>query len=141
MKPIRTQCHCGSVSLELTRPVKQMTQCNCSICRRYGALWAYQQRKAVTVSDDERRLRSYVWGDGNLAFFHCSQCGCVTHWELTDHQEDGSDMVGTNMRNIVDRERVADLPIRVLDGDGSWKVLSRSVEPNWFKTPGAKAKD
>lgn len=133
--PYVTTCHCGSVTIEMHRPVKKMTRCNCSICRRYGALWAYQQRKAIRVSDKENTLKSNIWGNGALAFFHCSNCGCLTHYEHTDKCPDGSDMNAVNMRNIVDPARISNLPIRLLDGAGTWKVLDERTEPHLLVSP------
>jgi len=34
-------CHCGAVQLEIPSAPDHLTNCNCSICWRYGALWAY----------------------------------------------------------------------------------------------------
>jgi hypothetical protein len=34
-------CHCGNVTWTLDTPPESVTACNCTICRRYGALWAY----------------------------------------------------------------------------------------------------
>ena len=75
-------------------------------------------------------LRSYCWGDETLEFFFCSHCGCVTHYHHTDRREDGSDMSAVNMRNIVDTKRIVKLPIRLLDGAKTWKVLGKTVEPH-----------
>ena len=38
---VEGKCHCGDATwtLEL-RPVSA-TACNCTVCRRYGAIWAY----------------------------------------------------------------------------------------------------
>lgn len=130
MKPYVTLCHCGAVRIEITRPIRQLTRCNCSICRRYGALWAYQQRKAIRVIAAKDALRSYCWGDETLEFFFCSNCGCVAHYHHTDRREDGSDMSAVNMRNIEDTKRIAKLPIRLLDGAETWKVLGKTVEPH-----------
>lgn len=131
----RTTCHCTAVSIEMDRPIRQMTECNCSICRRYGALWAYQQRKAIRVFDTDKCLQSYRWGKESIEYFHCTRCGCVTHYEQTDKREDGSDMSAVNMRLIDDPTRIAHLPIRLLDGADTWKVLGRRVEPGVFKSP------
>lgn len=114
----------------MTRPIRQLTRCNCSICRRYGALWAYQQRKAICVMTDEAALRSYCWGDRTLEFFFCADCGCLTHYHHTRRRDDRSDMSAVNMRNIEDPARVAELPIRLMDGARTWKVLGKSVEPH-----------
>ena len=34
-------CHCAAVKVEVPRRPRRLTECNCSICRRYGTLWAY----------------------------------------------------------------------------------------------------
>lgn len=33
--------HRGVICVEVPRKPRQLTNCNCSICRRYGTLWAY----------------------------------------------------------------------------------------------------
>lgn len=114
----------------MTRPIRQLTRCNCSICRRYGALWAYQQRKAIRVNSKTDVLTSYCRGGKALEFFFCANCGCVTHYHQTERRDDGSDMSAVNMRNIEDPVRIAQLPIRLLDGAASWNVLGRTVEPH-----------
>jgi hypothetical protein len=42
-------CHSGAVRLEIPRKPRQLTSCNCSICRRYGTLWAYYKFHDVTI--------------------------------------------------------------------------------------------
>ena len=133
--PLTTTCHCGAVTIEMRRKVRKLTQCNCSICRRYGALWAYQQRKALIVRSERGALRSYSWGKKQDEFFHCAKCGCVSHYEHTEKRADGSDMAAVNMRNVTDPARIADLPIRLLDGDGNWKVLREDPQPGLFISP------
>lgn len=133
--PYSTTCHCGSVRIEMQRQIRKLTRCNCSICRRFGALWAYQQRQAILVTDEQHTLKSYRWGQGRLEFFHCSCCGCVTHYDHTERRTDGSDMSAVNMRNIDDPARIARLPVRLLDGAGSWKVLNEGIEPHLLMSP------
>lgn len=133
--PLTTTCHCGAVTIEMKRKVQKLTQCNCSICRRYGALWAYQQRKALTVKSARGPLRSYSWGKEQYEFFHCANCGCVTHYEQAEKRPDGSDMAAVNMRNAADPAKIAHLPIRLLDGDGNWQVLRDKAEPDLLISP------
>ena len=33
-------CHCGAVKIEVPRTARTLTARNCSLCVRYGALWA-----------------------------------------------------------------------------------------------------
>jgi len=133
--PYKTSCHCGAVTIELQRPIRKLTKCNCSICRRYGALWAYQQRKAIRVKAEKGALKAYRWGNRELEFFHCSNCGCITHYDHLEQRADGSDMSAVNMRNIDDPSRIANLPIRLLDGACTWRNLSEDVEPHLLMSP------
>ncbi|MGM0824976.1 MAG: GFA family protein [Pseudomonadota bacterium] len=58
----RATCHCGMVELELDLPdgLVDPKRCNCSICRRKGAVMAY-----VSLS--------------GLHILLCSNCGIYTH--------------------------------------------------------------
>ena len=38
---IEATCHCGAVRLKAPHPPQSVTDCNCSICRLLGVLWAY----------------------------------------------------------------------------------------------------
>jgi hypothetical protein len=38
---LRGSCHCGAVSWTLAGDPGRATICNCTLCRRYGVLWAY----------------------------------------------------------------------------------------------------
>lgn len=139
MLPYTTSCHCGSVSIVLHRPIRKLTACNCSICRRYGALWAYQQRKAIHVNAEKDALVKYMWGKTDLEFFHCSNCGCITHYDHSNCRPDGSDMSAVNMRNIDEPSRIANLPIRILDGAFTWRNLHEDPNPNLFISPKSKS--
>jgi hypothetical protein len=81
---ITASCHCGRVKLELPAPPTQVNECRCSICYRYGALWAYYPRDDVLIVADEPGTRAYVRKDGDakgiIGFYTCAHCGCMTHW-------------------------------------------------------------
>ena len=38
---VESSCHCGAITLRIDTAPETVTDCNCSICRRYGVLWAY----------------------------------------------------------------------------------------------------
>ncbi len=113
-----------------------MTQCNCSVCRRYGALWAYFQRKSIRILADSDALDVYSWRNKRFEFYRCATCGCVTHYERAKKRPDGSDMGAANLRNIDEPELIADVPIRLLDGAASWKVLEEYPQPHLLMSPG-----
>ena len=113
-------CHCGEVAVTVSRRPRQLTYCNCSICRRYGALWAYYSRAAVQIVAAAKSMDVYSWGHKNLRFQRCARCGCVTHYLRTPRQAERR--IGVNARMFVP-EVTASLRVRHLDGAASWKYL------------------
>jgi hypothetical protein len=41
MGMIEGSCHCGAVRWSFEGTPESATACNCTVCRRYGVLWAY----------------------------------------------------------------------------------------------------
>jgi hypothetical protein len=122
--PLTLSCHCGKVRLELPRLPRSLTQCNCSICRRYGTLWAYYRRRSVRVIASKTALAPYSWRNRVREYFRCKGCGCVTHYEYRARKRaDGMDTVAVNLRNVDDPGRIAHVPIKLLDGAKTWQVL------------------
>ena len=78
---IEASCECGAVRIEIETPPKTVGECNCSICRRYGALWAYCAPAQVRVSG---ATTAYLRGDRQTEFHHCAVCRCLTHWVGAD---------------------------------------------------------
>ena len=86
----------------------------------------------MNVTFERGALNKYAWRKKSLEFFRCKACGCVTHYERTSKRSDGSDMAAVNVRNINTPSDLSKLPIRLLDGAGSWKVFDRRPQPNLF---------
>lgn len=119
-RSIEVSCHCGAASLEVPRRPQRLTSCNCSICRRYGALWAYYRRSAVRIRYRRRDVEDYAWGDRRLRFVRCRTCGCVLLWEARRPEPDGR--MGINMR-CAEPAAIAGVRVRRLDGAKTWKFL------------------
>jgi hypothetical protein len=117
---IEASCHCGTIKIEIPRKPRTLTDCNCSICRRYGTLWAYYQAADVRIHGARTALSSYLWGDRRIRFMRCRQCGCITHWEAATNPR--SSRMGVNTRNV-DPDVLKDVRIRHLDGARTWKFL------------------
>ena len=117
---IEASCHCGSVKIEIPRKPRTLTDCNCSICRRYGTLWAYFRAIDVRIRAKRGATVGYSWGDRRLRFVRCRNCGCVTHWEHIRKSIPGR--VGVNARNL-DPAVLSRARIRRLDGASTWKFL------------------
>ncbi|HTN49255.1 MAG TPA: GFA family protein [Burkholderiaceae bacterium] len=113
-------CHCGAVRIEIPRRPRTLTNCNCSICRRYGALWAYYAANTVRVTSAPGATSSYAWGRKALRFVRCSTCGCIIGWERFNEPEKGR--MGVNARNF-EPGALGDVRILRLDGARTWRHL------------------
>lgn len=76
--------HCGAVKLHLPAMPKTGRLCNCSICRRFGALFAYYDFGTVKIAGHPKNTQEYVQGARTIRIIRCQTCGCVTHWEPID---------------------------------------------------------
>ncbi|NJO37303.1 MAG: GFA family protein [Rhizobiales bacterium] len=126
-------CHCGSVTWTLDTPPESVTACNCTICRRYGVLWAYGHiDHDIHTSGD---TAAYRRADGGAIDFHfCPKCGCVTHYVATRPGDDGRHRTAVNLR-LTEPEPIAGLPIDHFDGLDSFDDLPRDgrcVSDMWF---------
>jgi hypothetical protein len=113
-------CHCGAVRIEIPRRPRTLTNCNCSICRRYGPLWAYYKAADIRITSAPGATASYAWGDKRLRFVRCATCGCVVNWERLSEPEKGR--VGVNARNF-EPDVLGPVRIRRLDGARTWRHL------------------
>lgn len=126
-------CHCGALSWRLTTPPQRATACNCTICRRYGVLWAYgfigHDIDITGPSQAYRRADS-----GDIDFHFCPTCGCVTHYVGRDANAQGRHQTAVNLR-LSDPDAIATLPVRHFDGHDSFAGLpedGRTVRDMWF---------
>ena len=112
-------CHCGRIAWTVRAEPKHLTDCNCSICRRIGGLWAHVPAASVETRYAPDDAVRYVQGDRSLAMISCVNCGNTTHWESEDPAYEG---MSVNMR-MVEADKVAHLRVRKFDGADSWEFL------------------
>src|SRR5277367_4368805 len=77
---IEVDCHCGAVRMEIDAAPQTVTDCNCSICRRLGTLWAYYSPAQVRLIPSSGATSIYMWDDRSIEFNSYNNCGCTTHW-------------------------------------------------------------
>ena len=108
---VEGSCHCGKVRIEIDTAPEEVADCNCSICRRSGTLWAYYDPNHVRIVETVP-TDTYMWGDRSLALHRCAECGCVTHWRAV--KPDYARM-GVNAR-LLAPEVLAAARVRHIDG-------------------------
>lgn len=109
---IEASCHCGDVRLTCESAPIDVTECNCSICRRLGVLWAYYSPGMVHLAPADAATDVYMWDDRSIRFHRCRTCGCVTHWSAVDSRVD---RMGVNAR-LMPPDAIVRARVRRLDG-------------------------
>src|SRR5262245_19154321 len=118
--------HCTAVRLEIAELPKWVLDCNCTICRRYGAIWAYPDATDMKVVRGEESTDTYLWGDRSLAFHRCKECGCVTHMSVVG--ADPPRIYGVNARMIPTLDP-ASVRLRQKDNGHTGFFWTRSDDP------------
>ena len=107
------------------------TACNCTACRRYGALWAYAfEGEGISVSGPTQTHTRGKW----VVFHFCPACGCVAFWLAQQQDESGRRRIAVNLR-LADPAVVAQIPIDRFDGLDTFDDLPRDgrcVADYWF---------
>jgi hypothetical protein len=125
-------CHCGAVQWRFDGIPTSATACNCTICRRYGVLWAYaHEGHGIDVSGP---THAYVWGDKSIGFHFCATCGCIAYWRTVQPGNDGLRRIAVNLR-LATPEAVSSIVVDHFDGLNTWEDLPRDgkcVADMWF---------
>jgi len=128
---IQGTCLCGQVRWQFEGQPNGATACNCTACRRYGVLWAYDyEGEGIQVSGP---TQAYARGTA-LEFHFCPACGCVTFWRGLRKDDQGRVRIAVNLR-LAEPEAVAQIPIDHFDGLDTFDDLPRDgrcVADHWF---------
>jgi len=128
-------CHCGAVKWELEGDPGPATACNCTLCRRYGALWAYDyENERIRFSGPSTAYSRAGSAEPELEIRFCPTCGCVVCWRGLRLTQDGRRRIAVNLR-LAPPEEVAALPIDHFDGLDTFEDLPRDgrcVRDMWF---------
>jgi hypothetical protein len=108
-------CHCGANAITIARPPTFLYDCNCSLCRKSGALWGYFSTSEFRVSGTSTSYRREDKAAAKGALNFCSTCGSTTHW-VADHDA-GTWTCAVNMR-LFDPALLSGLPVHYPDGAG-----------------------
>ena len=104
------KCHCGSVELELSLPdgLVDVRRCDCSICRRRGAVVASVTLDAIKLIKGEDCLRLYQFNTRVAKHYFCGHCGIYTHHQ----RRSNPNQYGINVGCLegVNPLKIADIP-------------------------------
>ena len=111
---IEGQCLCGAAGWTYQGPPRDVTICNCSICRRFGAIWAYGHLGQEITPRGE--TTPFATGERSCDFHFCPTCGSVTHYVARRAYADGRLKVAVNLRMALDPAAIRDLPLLHFEG-------------------------
>lgn len=85
----RATCHCGSVELELTLPdgIVDPRRCDCSLCKRKGAVVASVPLTGIRIVKGAEHLTLYQFNTHTAKHYFCSNCGIYTHHQRRSNPE------------------------------------------------------
>lgn len=84
-------CHCGGVQFEVDAELSKGVVCDCSICKRKGAVMVLINKEQLTITSGEDKLSSYRFNTTIANHFFCKTCGIYTH-----HRRRRDDGFGVN---------------------------------------------
>ena len=106
-------CHCGKIAYEAEGEIKDVLECNCSICQRKGSLLWFIPKDQFKLLTPEKDLSTYTFNKHLIKHHFCSTCGIHPFAEAAD--KSGKPMAAINVRCLEDFDFAA-LPVKHFDG-------------------------
>ena len=80
----KLSCHCGGVEAEVNVPdqYKKLMRCNCSLCKRKGAIMTPVSHDDIKVIKGQDLLKLYQYHTKVAEHYFCSYCGIYTHHKM-----------------------------------------------------------
>lgn len=110
----RASCHCGAVELEvkLPRGIVDPQHCDCSLCRRKGAVVATVPLADLRIVRGADQLTLYQFHTHTAKHYFCAVCGIYTHHQ----RRSNPDEYGLNVGCLQDVNPFDIEPVPVSDG-------------------------
>jgi hypothetical protein len=77
MRTYQGSCHCGRVRFEVDLDLDHVRSCDCSICRRRGALIHRVEADRLRLLTPLEDLTLYQWHTRTAEDYFCSTCGIL----------------------------------------------------------------
>lgn len=118
-------CLCGAVRFEISRPLRDVVVCHCSLCRRsgtYAGAYTSAPHAALRLVED-RGLAWYVDVNGRSRGF-CGECGASLLWA-----EEGADEVSISAGALDGTSGLRTGAHIFLASAADWETLPQDASP------------
>lgn len=113
MKIYQGSCHCERVRFEIETDLTKVTECNCSICTKKGALHHRVPPEQFKLLCGQDALSLYQFGDKTAKHWFCKFCGIHPF----SNPRVAPDMYSINVRCLDNfREEITNTEVRQFDG-------------------------
>ena len=117
-------CHCGNVRYEVEAPADlELSECNCSICRKSGYLALIVPKAAFRLLTGEGDLTCYQFNSGVARHYFCTRCG-IKSFYVPRSNPDG---ISVNAR-CLDQNTIASTTVKPFDGQ-NWEQSIHKQDP------------
>lgn len=93
-------CHCGSVRFEVKTGLDKLVSCNCSICGKTGAIYAFVPASEFTLLKGADAQSDYQFNKKVIHHLFCKTCGIRSFGR--GKGPDGVEMIAVNVRCLDD---------------------------------------
>src|ERR1700684_1020714 len=114
---LQLSCLCDQVHIEIPKRPDFINECNCTLCSKSGARWAYFHPSEVSVVGTTKGYSREDKEDPAAEIRFCANCGSTTHFILTASavSKFGNSQIGVNVR-LADEKDLAGTELRYPDG-------------------------
>ncbi len=114
---LQLSCLCGQIRIATEKQPDYIHECNCTLCSKSGARWAYYHPSEVSVEGATKTYSRQDKDDPAAEIHFCPACGATTHFTLTESavSKFGNSMMGVNMW-LAEEKDLAGTELRYPDG-------------------------
>jgi hypothetical protein len=77
MKTYQGSCHCGQIKFEVDMDLDHVRVCDCSVCRKRGALNHRVEESQLRIFTPLEELSLYEWHTKTAKDYFCPTCGIL----------------------------------------------------------------
>src|SRR5215468_10301489 len=78
MRTYRGSCHCGRIQFEIESTLDPAKRCNCSLCKRRGAVMTRVPVESFRLLAGKEYLSTYQFNTKVALHYFCKVCGIYT---------------------------------------------------------------
>jgi hypothetical protein len=82
MKAYDASCHCGAVTFTIKTDLDYSVRCDCSICRRHGAIMVRCNQEDLEIQTGQEFLTAYRFNTNVATHYFCGKCGIYTFHKM-----------------------------------------------------------